>query len=401
MSVTLADIEEAHRAISPAIIDTPYLKSRTLSQITGAEIWIKFENLQFTASFKERGALNKLLSLSDAEKARGVIAMSAGNHAQGVAYHASRLGIPATIVMPAGTPFIKVKHTQAHGANVVLSGQSLAEARAVADERAAEQGLVFVHPYDDPEIIAGQGTVGLEMADKGPALDTIIVPIGGGGLISGVATAFKARHPQTQVIGVEAELFAAMKQMRDGLPVVTGGATIAEGIAVGEIGRLTFEICERLVDDIVLVSETALEQAVYLFLTVEKTVAEGAGAASLAALIADPDRFRGQRVGLVLCGGNIDSRLLASVVMRELMREGRICQVEVDVEDLPGQLSHVTGLVGEKGASILEVQHSRMSLDLSAKQTRLELMFEARDKGHIDEVLSALQSAGMEVRRLN
>jgi len=401
MTVTLADIEAAARVIEGHVVATPFLLSRTLSDITGAQVMLKFENLQFTASFKDRGALNKLASLSAAERARGVIANSAGNHAQGVAYHAQRLGIPATIVMPEMTPFTKVKQTQGFGAEVIQKGANLSEAGVVAHQIAKERSLTFVHPYDDEKIIAGQGTIGLELARSGLDFDTVIVPLGGGGLIAGIAVALDALKPGAQVIGVESELFPAMRAALVGRPAKFGGATIAEGIAVPTPGTLTTEICRRLVDDVILVPESAIERAIYLLLAIEKTVVEGAGAAGLAAMLHTPERFRGRRVAVILAGGNVDPRLLASVIMRELSRDGRIFKIAVSIEDLPGQLSRVARAIGDARGSILEVQHSRLSLDISAKQTLLECLIEARDRHHADEICTAIEALGVGVRRMS
>lgn len=400
MPVSLTDIEAAARVLKGQIVETPFLLSRTLSEITGASVMIKFENLQFTASFKDRGAANKLASLSAAERARGVIANSAGNHAQGLAYHAQRLGIPATIVMPETTPFTKVKQTQGFGARIVLKGKDLSEAGDEAHRIAKEEGLVFVHPYDDEKIVAGQGTIGLEICSAGLDFDTVVVPLGGGGLIAGIAVAVKALKPNVQVIGVESELFPAMRAALIGRPAECGGATIAEGIAVPRPGRITTEICQRLVDEVLLVPEAAFERAIYLFLSIEKTVAEGAGAAGLAALLHYPERFRGKRVALILAGGNIDPRLLSSVILRELSRDGRIFKIAVSIDDLPGQLSRVARAIGDARGSIVEVQHSRLSLDITAKQTLLEFLLEARDREHGGEIIAAIEKLGLPVKRM-
>jgi len=398
LPVTFDDIKQAQAAIAGALPVTPFLRSRTLSDLTGADLWLKFENLQFTASFKERGALNKLLSLTEAEKKRGVIAMSAGNHAQGVAYHAHRLGIPATIVMPEFTPFTKVAQTQGHGANVVLAGKTLSQASDKAHQLAREHEFAFVHPYDDAGIIAGQGTLALEMLAVNPNLDAVVVPIGGGGLISGISIAVKHLSPETKVIGVEAELFPAMKVMREGQRPSFGTTTIAEGIAVSRIGELTARIADRLVDDIQLVTEAQIERAVYLLLVIEKTVVEGAAATTLAAVLADPGFYRGKCVGLVISGGNIDARLLSSVIMRELMRDDRICRIEVDIADAPGHLSAIAHLIGDKGGNIIDVEHERLALAISAKHTRLNILFEARDASHAADIVAAISACGIAVR---
>lgn len=396
---TIDDIRAAAHRIDGAVIRTPMLVSRTLSEIIGAEVWLKFENLQFTAAYKERGALNKLLQLTPEERARGVIAASAGNHAQAVAYHAKRLGIPATIVMPLATPTIKVTQTEGHGARVVLYGEVFDDAYARARELEAECGYVFVHPFDDPRIIAGAGTVGLEMLEEAPDLDTIVVPIGGGGLMSGIATAARALKPDIELIGVEAELYPGMKCAIDGAQRSVGGDTLAEGIAVKHPGKLTSQILKALADDIVLVAERDLERAVAMLVGIEKTVVEGAGAAGLAAMIADPQRFAGKRVATVLCGGNIDTHLLANVLVRDLVRLGRIARLRVAVQDQPGALALITQKVFEAGANIIEVNHSRIFTALPAKDTMIEVECEARDPAAIDDVVRRLEEAGFRVER--
>ena len=339
MAVTYEDVKAAAAVIKGKVVRTPFLYSKTLSSIAGAEVFLKFENLQFTAAFKERGALNKLASLTDAEKASGVIAMSAGNHAQAVAYHAGNMGIRSTIVMPTNTPFVKVEATKRLGADVVLEGETLVEAQATAERLAKENGSIFVYPYNDDQVIAGQGTVAIEMLEDYPDLDVLVVPVGGGGLISGMATAARAIKPDIRIIGVEPELYPSMTAALDGRAADCIGSTIAEGIAVKNVGVRTLEIVKELVEDVVTVSEARMEQAIYLMLIVEKSLVEGAGAAGLAALLALPDKFRGQNVGLVLSGGNIDPRLLTSVIMRELMRDGRIFRLQIEVPDTPGQLA--------------------------------------------------------------
>ena len=399
LAVTLADIQAAAARIKGAVVRTPCLRSETLSRIAGAEVWIKFENLQFTASFKERGALNTLLQLSDAERRHGVIAMSAGNHAQGVAYHAGRLGIPATIVMPSFTPNTKVTHTRGHGATVVLHGDTLAEAGAEAHRLAAAGQLTFVHPYDDPRIIAGQGTIALEMLQDAPGLDTLVAPVGGGGMIGGCAIAARSLKPDIKVIGVETASYSAMRQLLAREPVTAGGDTIAEGIAVSDIGELPLAIARSLLDRVVPVEEVAIERAISLLIEVEKTVAEGAGAAGLAALLAHPEVFRGRKVGLVLSGGNIDTRLLASVLLRGLVRDGRIVRLRVMINDLPGQLARVSGLIGKAGGNIVEVQHQRL-FGVVAKRAELDVTVETRDRAHVRELVAALQSDGFVVRVL-
>jgi threonine dehydratase len=395
--VTLADVQRAANAIAGAVINTDLDHSRTLSALTGATIWLKFENLQFTAAFKERGALNKLSHLSPAERAAGVIAMSAGNHAQGVAYHAKRLGIAATIVMPDGTPFVKIENTKGHGATVIVRGATLEDSAAFARAEAAARGLVFIHPFDDPLIIAGQGTIALEMLAAQPALDTLVVPIGGGGLISGIAVAAKALKPSIRIIGVQAGLVPAMYNRIKGSALPMRSDTLAEGIAVKTPGVLTEALIRAHVDDIVLVSEASLERAVALLIEIEKTVAEGAGAAGLAAVLQHPAMFQGRTVGIVLCGGNIDSRLLASVLTRELARAGRLAELAVDLADRPGQLAKVATILGEAGANIVEVSHQRTFSALPAKGTLLEVVIETRDRRHLDETVQMLRDGGLVV----
>ncbi len=396
-AVALADIQAARQRIRGAVLDTDFDHSRTLSEMTGADVWLKFENLQFTASFKERGALNRLLLLAPAERSCGVIAMSAGNHAQGVAYHAKRLGIPATIVMPEGTPTVKIENTRHHGAEVILSGRTLEDAAAFARETGDRCGFTFIHPYDDAAVIAGQGTIALEMLDARPDLDTIIVPIGGGGLISGIATGAKAMKPSIEIVGVEAALYPSMWNKIHGEMRPVGGDTLAEGIAVKAPGQLTEQIIRALVDRIDLVTEAALERAVALLIMIEKTVVEGAGAAGLAALLSEPERFKGRKLGLVLCGGNIDTRLLASVLTREQAREGRLSRVVIDIPDQPGQLARVSAVIGEAGANIIEVYHQRVFTDLPAKGTELHLVIETRDRAHLELTLSSLKARGYDV----
>lgn len=396
--VTPADIEAAAAVIRGAVIVTECSPSRTLSEICGCNIWLKFENLQFTSTFKERGALNRLSALSVEERRRGVIAMSAGNHAQGVAYHAMRLGIPATIVMPVGTPMVKIENTRRHGAEVIISGQTLEEAGKCVQEHVAARCLTLIHPYDDPLIIAGQGTIAAEMLRAVPGLEILVVPIGGGGLISGIATAAKAINPDIRIIGVQARLYPSMYNVIKGTDLPSRGDTLAEGIAVKAPGLITREIIRRLVDDIVLVSDDDIERAVAMLIAVEKTVVEGAGAAGLTAVLADPERFRGASVGLVLSGGNIDTRLIASVLTRDLAREGRLTQIAIDIVDRPGQLALVCNLLAEGGANIIEVSHQRTFSDLPAKATLLQLVIETRDRPHLNEVLARLAEHGLHVR---
>jgi threonine dehydratase len=400
-ALTLADIEAAGRLIHGHVLNTDFDESRTLGDMLGCRLWLKFENLQFTAAFKERGALNKLSALTADERRRGVIAMSAGNHAQGVAYHGRRLGIPVTIVMPVGTPMVKIENTRRHGATVIVTGLTLEEAATFARTEATAKSLVFVHPYDDPLIIAGQGTIALEMLAAQPDLDTLVIPIGGGGLISGIATAAKALKPAMRIIGVQAELYPSMYNVTKGQALPMRGDTLAEGIAVKAPGSITTEIIRRLVDDIVLVREDQIEHAVSLLINIEKTVVEGAGAAGLAAMLAHPALFKGRTVGLVLCGGNIDTRLLASVLTRELAREGRLSQLTIDLVDRPGQLARVATLLGDVGANIVEVSHQRTFSDLPAKGTLLEVVIETRDRAHLDETVAMLRAAGLETDVVN
>jgi len=400
LPVSPADVAAAAALLKGHVVDTPCIPSRTLSKICGCEIWVKFENLQFTASFKERGALNRLSALTAEERARGVIAMSAGNHAQGVAYHAGRLGIPATIVMPEGTPFIKVEHTENFGAKVILHGKVLAESQAEALRLAEQEGYVFVAPYDDPYVIAGQGTIAQEMLAAAPDLDVLVVPIGGGGLISGIAVAAKAIKPSLQIIGVQVASYPSMRQALRGEPVTIGDETIAEGNAVKNVGKLTYQIVKELVDDVVLVEDWEVEQAVALFLSIEKTVSEGAGAVGLAAVLADQKRFAGKKVGLVLSGGNIDSRLLASVIMRQLVHEGRIISLRVGISDRPGALGKIASLVGEAGGNIIEAMHQRLFTSANIKAAELELTIECRSSQHADKVIASLNENGFKVRQM-
>ncbi len=401
VSITLDDIERARHAIASDVLRTPMLPAPRLSQLTGATVHVKYENLQVTNSFKERGALAKLASLSQPERRRGVIAMSAGNHAQAVAYHAARLSVPATIVMPEPTPFVKIAATQAHGAAVVLEGETIAEAHARADSLARERGLVWVHPYDDPHVIAGQGTVALEMLEQAPDLDVLIVPIGGGGLISGMAVAAKAVKPDIEILGVECAAFPSMWNAVHGGNWPVGGPTLAEGIAVKNVGVLTLPIVRALVSDIMLVDEAHLERAVNAYMTLQKTMAEGAGAAGLAAMLNSPARFRGKAVGLVLTGGNIDPRILASIMVRELEREDRIASFRLTIPDRPGVLGVIATRLGTLGANILAVDHKRLFLDVPAKGTRLDVTVETRDRVHADAIFAALALDGYAPQRID
>ena len=400
MSITLADIEAARRRIAGAVLRTPMLPAPKLSALSGAEVYVKYENLQVTNSFKERGAFNKLAALDDAARGRGVIAMSAGNHAQAVAYHAARLGIPATIVMPVTTPFVKIEATASCGAEVVLDGETVAEAERRADVIARERDLVFIHPYDDPLVIAGQGTIALEMLEETPDLDMLVIPIGGGGLIAGNAVAARARKPSIGIVGAEAALYPSFWNAlrNDNRPF--GGATLAEGIAVTNVGKLALPIVRELVADIVLVDEAAIERAVNAYLTLQKTMAEGAGAAGLAAMLVKPEPFRGRKVGLILCGGNIDPRILASVMVRELEREDRIVSFRLTIPDRPGVLGQIATRLGQLGANILVVEHHRLFLDVPAKGAKLDVTMETRDAVHAEQIFRALAADGYEPVRM-
>jgi threonine dehydratase len=389
---------EAAQRLQGQVLRTPCVASRTLSDITGAQVFLKFENLQFTASFKERGACNKLVQLSSDERARGVIAMSAGNHAQGVAYHAQRLGVRAVIVMPVFTPGVKVERTRGFGAEVLLHGSTLEEARNHALALAQQQGLVFVHPYDDPDIVAGQGTVALEMLADVPELDTLVVAIGGGGLIGGMATAAKALRPDIRIIGVQTTRFPAMYNAIKGTRHPQGSSSIAEGIAVGTPGQLPQAIIRDKVNDLLLVDEGDIEQAIVMLLEVEKTLVEGAGAAGLAALLKHPAQFQGRRVGLVLCGGNIDPLLLAAIIERGMVRAGRLARLRVSARDVPGTLAAITATVAQAGANINEVHHQRAFTTLAAQNVEVELVIQTRGHSHVSDVLTALLQAGVDTQ---
>jgi threonine dehydratase len=394
LGVTLSDIEGARRVIEGSVLRTPMLPAPKLSALTGAEVYVKYENLQVTNSFKDRGALVKLASLNEAERKRGVITMSAGNHAQAVAYHAARLGIPATIVMPVTTPFVKVAATRMHGAEVVLHGESVAEAQARCEQIQVKRNLVLVHPYDDPRIIAGQGTITLEVLEVVPDLDVLVFPVGGGGLIAGNAIAAHAKNPAIEVVGAEAALYPSVWNALRGEDRPIGGPTLAEGIAVKNVGKLTLPIIRELVAEIILVDEAHLERAVNAYLTLQKTMAEGAGAAGLAAMLAKPGRFTGKKVGLVLCGGNIDPRVLASIMVRELERDSRIVSFRLTIPDRPGVLGAIATRIGELGANILEVDHRRLFLDVPAKGAKLDVTIETRDGAHAEEIMAAFSADG-------
>ncbi|MEG8038081.1 threonine ammonia-lyase [Sphingomonas sp. LR60] len=397
LPVSIEDVRAAQIRIGDAVVRTPTLISQTLSKLTGATVYLKFENLQFTAAYKERGALNTLLQLSDEARAKGVIAASAGNHAQGLAYHGNRLGVPVTIVMPRNTPVVKVVQTQGHGATVILEGDTFDAAYAHARVLEAERGFTFVHPFDDPRIIAGQGTVALEMLEEHPEIDLLVVPIGGGGLISGMATVARAADRPIEVVGVEAELYPSMYNRINGTDMPCAGDTLAEGIAVKEPGGITAQMVAQLVDDIVLVSERYLEEALSLLLQIEKTVVEGAGAAGLAALLAHPERFRGRTIGVVLCGGNIDTRLLANVLLRDLARSGRLARLRLRLQDQPGALYNVMRVFDRERVNIIEIYHQRVFTTLPAKGLITDIECEARDRAHLDRLMVGLREAGFEV----
>jgi len=396
MTLAFDDILAAQERLKGHIERTPCRFSRTLSEITGAQVWVKFENLQFTAAYKERGALNKLLQLGENVRARGVIAASAGNHAQGLAYHAARLGIPVTIVMPKGTPFVKVQQTRNHGANVVIEGDTYDDAATHARTLCAERELTFVHPFDDIDVMAGQGTVALEMLEDVPDLEILPIPIGGGGLIAGMATAAKHIKKDIRIVGLEPAMFPSFTAKMRGVRTAqtNGASTIAEGIAVKEVGEHTYAIARPLIDEVLLIEEPYFERGIALYCNVEKTVTEGAGAASLAGLLAYPERFRGKKCGLVITGGNIDTRLLASVLTRELVRESRIVSLRIIGDDRPGLLANVSSTIGLMGANIIEVAHNRLALDVPAKGAEFDVMIETRDAQHTQEVMDALRERG-------
>jgi threonine dehydratase len=398
--LTIDDVRAAAQRIAGAVVRTPIMHSKTLSRISGAEIWLKFENLQFTAAYKERGALNALLLMDEAQRKRGVIAASAGNHSQGLSYHGTRLGVPVTIVMPKTTPMVKVMQTEQVGGKVVLEGETYDEAYAYARSMEKQLGLTFVHPFDDPNVAAGQGTVGLEMLEDVPELETLVVPIGGGGLISGMATVAKALDPKIEVIGVQARLYPSMYDKIKGETLPCGGDTLAEGIAVKEPGEFTAKIIAELVDDILLVGEAELEKAVSLLLQIEKTVVEGAGAAGLAAVLSHKERFVGKKVGLVLCGGNIDTRLLANVLLRDLAREGRLARLRITLQDRPGALYKVMHEFDAHSVNILEIYHQRIFTDLPAKGLVTDIECEARDRQQLEKLIAALRAKGYAVSQV-
>ena len=394
LPVSLADIHAAAERIAGQVVRTPTYRSRALSELTGADVWVKLENLQVVSAYKERGALNRLLLMDPESRRRGVIAASAGNHAQAVAYHGGRLGVPVTIVMARTTPTVKVAQTERHGARVVLHGELLDEAFAEAQRLQQEEGLTFLHPFDEPDVIAGQGTVALELLEDAPKIDALVVPIGGGGLLSGMAIAAKALRPDVEVIGVQAELYPSMYCAVSGKALPSAGDTIAEGIAVKKPGTLTARIIREVVDDILLVGEADIEHAVSLFLQLDKTVAEGAGAAGLAALLAHPERFRGRKVGLVLTGGNIDPRLLATVILRDLFRTGRMSRLRIQLQDRPGALYSVVRLFERHGVNIIDIVHQRVFTSLPAKDAFIDVDCEARDAGTLKALIADIEAAG-------
>ena len=400
-AISIDDIREAARLLDGQVLRTPFFPSARLSALTGAECYVKYENMQAIGAFKERGAYVKLSRLDADARRRGVIAMSAGNHAQAVAYHSARLGIPATIVMPVGTPYVKVENTARFGAKVILEGATLAESQERVEQEIAQNGLELVHPFDDPDIMAGQGTIALEMVEDGPALDIVVIPMGGGGLIAGNAIAFKALSPKTEIIGVEVESYASFHNALTGDTLPIGGPTLAEGIAVKYVGTKTLPVVRALVADHIVVPESAIERAVDAFATHERSMAEGAGAAGLAALLHRPDRFRGKRVGLILCGGNIDARILASIMVRELERRERIVSFRLTGEDRPGFLGRVATRLGELGANILEVTHRRTFLSVPAKGVSLDVTIEARNAEHAAEIVRHLAEDGYSPRRID
>ena len=398
LPVSVDDILAARVRISGSIVQTPTLISQTLSDMLGCKVFLKFENLQFTAAYKERGALNRLLQLDDEAKRKGVIAASAGNHAQGLAYHGKRLGVPVTIVMPTTTPTVKVTQTQGHGARVVQFGEKFDDAYAHARKLEAEEGLTFVHPFDEPDIIAGQGTIALEMLEQAPEIDTLVIPIGGGGLFSGMGTAAKAMKPDISLVAVQAELYPSMYDYIKGENLVCDGDTLAEGIAVKHPGELTRRFVERLADDVLLVNERCLEEAVSLLLQIEKTVVEGAGAAGLAALLTHREMFAGRNVGLVLTGGNIDTRLLANVLLRDLARSGRLARLRIRLQDRPGALYQVSRIFHEQQVNIIEVYHQRVFTSLPAKGLITDIECETRDEAHLKRLMAALAQAGFDTQ---
>jgi len=400
MSVGLAEIRQAAELVRGQVVRTPLVPAQRLSQTVGCELHLKLESLQATGSFKDRGALVKLSSLDEAQRRRGVIAMSAGNHAQGVAYFAQKLGIPATIVMPEFAPYLKVERTRGFGARVILTGDTLDASAVAARELAQSDGLTFVHPYDDERIVAGQGTIGLELLEDLPSLDAIVVPIGGGGLISGIAIAAKALKPDIEIYGVEVDRFPSTYQALRGLPPTSGGTTLADGIAVKSPGKMTLEVIRALVSEVMIVDETAVEMAICALAEQQKLVAEGAGAAGVAAILAQPQRFAGRKVATILCGGNIDVRLLSAVLARGLARDGRLVRLRVEIVDKPGVLAQITRVIGESGGNIIEVYHQRMFYNVPAKQAEVDVVIETRNASHVHEIMERLNAVGLPSRVL-
>ncbi|MDO1557886.1 threonine ammonia-lyase [Brevundimonas sp. 2R-24] len=398
MSVTFADIERAAGRIAGQVEKTPVRYSRGLSELTGAEVWVKFENLHYTGSFKERGACNRLSQLTEDERRRGVVAASAGNHAQALAYYGKRLGVPVTIVMPEGTPFVKIQKTQSHGARVIIHGLDFSQSTERVMELVRDENLLFVSAFDDEGIVAGQGTCGLEFLDQAPDLDALLIPIGGGGLIAGCAIAAKHLKPGIEIYGVEAAMYPSFTARRKGETPRCGGQTIAEGIAIKAVGEIPFKLADPLVDDVIVCDEADFERAVAAYATIEKTVAEGAGAGGLAALLRDPARFRGKKIGLVLCGGNIDARMLAVVLNRELVRQKRLVVFRILGDDRPGMLAKMSQVIGDLGGNIIEVIHNRLALDVPAKGAEFDIMVETRDAGHAEQIEAALKEHGYVLR---
>ncbi len=400
MSVAFADVERAAGLVAGHVVRTPTFPAPALSALTGAQVFVKYENMQATGAFKDRGAIVRLAALSAEERRRGVVAMSAGNHAQAVALHATRMGVPATIVMPKPTPIVKAEKTQGYGARVILTGETLADCEPVVRDLIARDGLTLVHPFDDPHVIAGQGTAALELLADAPDLDALLVPVGGGGLVSGAAIVARQLRPRMQVIGVEAGLYPSFWNALGHGAEPIGGPTLAEGIAVKNVGKLTLEIVRAKVDRIMLVDESQLERAVNAFATLQRTMAEGAGAAGLAALLAEPKSFAGKRVGVILSGGNIDARLLAAIMVRELERGGRVVHIRVTAPDRPGLLGVITSTIGEQGGNILEVSHRRLMLDVPAKGVSVDITMETKGLTHTQDILHALARHGLASRRL-
>ena len=399
MSVTFEDVLAARDRIAGQVDRTPVRFSRKLSELTGAQVWVKFDNLHWTGSFKERGALNRLSLLTADERRRGVVAASAGNHAQALAYHGKRLGVPVTIVMPEGTPFVKVEGTRRHGANVVIKGLDFSGSTEEAHRLRDEEGFVFISAFDDAGIVAGQGVCGLEFLEDAPELEALVIPIGGGGLIAGSSVAAKALKPDIRIFGVEAAMYPSFSMRRRGLEPKCGGQTIAEGIAIKAVGDIPYAIAEPLIEEVLVCKKTNFERGVAFFATLEKTVAEGAGAGGLAALLAHPDKFRGMKVGLVLCGGNIDARMLAVVLNRELVREKRLFMYRIIGDDRPGMMARMTGIIGDLGGNIIDITHDRLSLDVPAKGAEFDILVETRDGAHADEMARALEENGYALRR--